>query len=179
MAIKYELDISRQELQDTVVSALVEKLSGELSDDIEQRVQDEIRKKLQTQIEKKLDKLIMPLVKAKLDNLTIPQTNRYGEAKGDPMTFIEYATKSAENYMCEKVNYEGQTQNERNGYSWTGTQTRITHLVHQHLHYSIETAMKKALTDANSQIVKGIEETCKLKLAEISASMKVNVTHKS
>lgn len=175
MAIKYEMDISKQELQETVVARLVDKLAIQLSDDIESSVLEEIRKKLQGQIEKRISSVVLPLIKSKLDTLTIATTNRYGEKKGPDVTFIEYATKAAELYMSERVDYEGKTREEKNGYSWTGTQTRITQMVHEHLHYSIESAMKKALNNANSQIVKGIEETCKIKLGELAESLKVAV----
>ena len=62
-----------------------------------------------------------------------------------------------------------------NSYNWSAKQTRIVHLVHQHLQYSIENAMKEALKIANSAIVGGIEGAVKLKLAEVAAALKIDV----
>jgi hypothetical protein len=77
--------------------------------------------------------------------------------------------------MQEKVNYEGKGKNEAGSYSWNGTQTRITHMVHQHLHCSIETAMKQALQIATNGIASGLQETVKTKLSEVSQKLKVEV----
>lgn len=76
------------------------------------------------------------------------------------------------------MNHDGKTKSQSDSYSWEGEQTRVTHMVQQYLHYTIETAMKKALQNANSQIVKGLEETCKLKLAEISSQLQISVKTK-
>ena len=41
--------------------------------------------------------------------------------------------------------------------------------------YSIKTAMEKALADANSAIVGGLEKTVKMKLEEVAAKLKMTV----
>ena len=51
-------------------------------------------------------------------------------------------------------------------------------MIHQHLHYNIGTAVGNALRNANSVLVKGIEETAKLKLEEIASTLKVSVNTK-
>jgi hypothetical protein len=56
--------------------------------------------------------------------------------------------------------------------------TRITYLVNHHLQYSIETAMKKALANANSSIVQGIEGAVKIALANATAALQVTVKTK-
>lgn len=95
-------------------------------------------------------------------------------------TFIEYLVKRAEAYLTEKVDFQGKSKDENGSYSsFSPSQTRIAHMVHQHLSYSIESAMKNAVQTANSAIAIGIAETVKIKLAEIQkgiqASIKVNV----
>ncbi len=77
--------------------------------------------------------------------------------------------------MTEKVDSSGKTKEESGSYSFSGTQTRVAHMIHRHLHFNIETAMKEALATANGSIVKGLEETVKLKLAEIAKALKVTV----
>jgi hypothetical protein len=174
---KVELGISESELRKQVIASVVERVYDALFDedsDFTQDVQREIGKRTSAEIEKKVDKLVLPMVKTKLDGLIIPETNRYGEPKGKSMTFIEFATQKAEQYMTEEVNYEGKPRGS-DSYSWRGTQTRIAHMVHQHLHYTIETAMKQSLKEANSRIVEGIEKTVKLKLTEIAEKLKVDV----
>jgi len=126
-----------------------------------------------------VEKHILPNVEQYIENVTLQATNEWGEAKGKPATFIEYLTERAESYMIEKVDFNGKTKSEEHGYSWKGTQTRIAHMIHRHLHYAIETAMETALKNGLSTIVKGIEETAKLKLAEISKSLKVQAVVKA
>lgn len=91
------------------------------------------------------------------------------------MSFLEYLVDRAEAYLTEKVSFDGKTKAESRGYSWNGTQTRLSYLVDRHLHYSIEKAMKNALANANKAIVQGLEDTVKLKLGEIQKSLKVTV----
>ena len=68
---------------------------------------------------------------------------------------------------------KGESKSEAGGYSWSARQTRITHLVHEHLQHEISVAMKDAIKAANSKIAEGIQETVKIKLAEITKSLKV------
>mgnify|MGYP001609874141 FL=1 len=79
----------------------------------------------------------------------------------------------AEAYLKEELDHNGKTKAE--DYNWKKSGTRIAYLVHEHLQYSIQTAMKEALTTANSAIVGGIEQAVKIKLAEVAASMKVEL----
>lgn len=141
-----------------------------------------LNQKVQVMLDAKVneigEKYVLPKVTAMVENLVLQETNRWGEKTGQPVTFIEYMVGRAEAYMTEKVNYEGKGKNEVGGYSFSPTQTRITHLVEKHLHYSIDTAMKAALNDATTNIAKGINETVRLKLNEAIAGFKVTTAVK-
>lgn len=141
-----------------------------------------LNQKVQAMLDAKVneigEKYVLPKVTAMVENLVLQETNRWGEKTGQPVTFIEYMVGRAEAYMTEKVNYEGKGKNEVGGYSFSPTQTRITHLVEKHLHYSIDTAMKAALNDATTNIAKGINETVRLKLNEAVAGFKVTTAVK-
>ena len=181
------LGISKEAIEQKLVEHLAEQLLTEIQydydDDSEYLARSQLAKKLDALIKQHIDKTInalaekhiLPNVSSYIENLTLQTTNQWGEKKGAPVTFIEYLTQRAEDYMQEKVNFEGKSKAESGGYSWSGTQTRITHLVHQHLHYSIENAMKDALKVATSSIAVGLQETVKVKLAEVSQKLKVEV----
>lgn len=132
-------------------------------------------KRIDEQIARMAEQHILPNVSKYIEELTLQKTNQWGEKTGKEVTFIEYLVQRAEAYMLEKVNYKGMTPDH---YS-KGTQTRLTHLVNEHLHYSIQRAMKDALQIATSSISKGIQETVKLKLQELSESLQVAVKMKS
>ncbi len=183
------LGFTPKELRERVIESIVDRLMERVYRDEDGEPaygQSSLKKELEKATTERInaavntlaDKHILPNVTAYLENLCLQETNKWGEAKAEKITFVEYLTKRAEAYMQEKVNYEGKSKEENGGYSWNGTQSRITHLVHQHLHYSIETAMKDALNVALGSVAKGIHETCRLKLNEIAATMKVSVATK-
>ena len=183
------LGFTKEELQERVIARICAQMLegvGYDEDDNEfttasqfqRQMRDRVREQIETTIKTIAEREVLPNVASYIENLTLQETNRWGEKVGEKVTFIEYLTSKAEAYMQEKVNFDGKTKGESGGYSWSGTQTRITYLVNQHLHYSIENAMKEALKIANSAIATGIQETVKTKLAEISTALKVGVTTK-
>lgn len=183
------LGFTKEELQERVIARICTQLLdgvGYDEDDNEFTTASQFHRQMRTSIQEKIEATInaiaerevLPNVASYIENLTLQETNRWGEKTGEKVTFIEYLTRRAEAYMQEKVNFDGKTKEESGSYSWSGTQTRITHLVHQHLHYSIDSAMKDALKIANSAIATGIQETVKTKLAEISTTLKVGITSK-
>lgn len=185
------LGFTQEDLQERVIDRICENLlsSTEYSPDdgreypVESRFKTAIDKRVKEQIDATINALaqkhVLPNVSQYIEELTIQQTNQWGEKKGSPVTFIEYLISRAQDYMREEVNSAGKSKAECDSYGWTGTkQTRITHLIHGHLHYSIETAMKDALKVATGEIARGIHETARLKLNEIAAGMKVAVTAK-
>lgn len=165
---------------DTLLSCRHEDEDGESSfygsSEFKRKLDAEIKKRIDETINALAEKHVLPNVAEYIENLTIQQTNEWGEKRGESITFIEYLTKRAQAYMQEKVNHEGKTKDENGSYSWNAKQTRITHLVEKHLHFSIEKAMKESLSIATGEIAKGIHETTRLKLNEIAASLKVGVS---
>lgn len=180
------LGISKETIEQKLIEHLARELLTEIQydhdDDSDYRTRSLLAKKLDALVKQHIDatinalaeKHVLPNVSSYIENLTLQTTNQWGEKRGVPVTFIEYLTQRAEDYMQEKVSFEGKSKTESNGYSWSGTQTRITYMVHQHLHYSIETAMKNALQIATSGITTGLQETVKVKLAEVSQKLQVS-----
>lgn len=134
-----------------------------------------VKERIGAKISELAEKFVLPDVSKYIEELTIQETNQWGEKRGESITFIEYLVQRAKHYLNEKVNYEGKNKDECGIYSFNGTQTRLTHLVHKHLHFSIEGAMKTAVSSVNALIVPALEETCKTKLSEISATLKTTV----
>lgn len=183
------LGFTQEELQESVIGKIVDRLmEGKLVVDDGEEFWSEspfsrhLNKRIKDHIDATVDALaekhVLPNVTAMVENVTLQKTNQWGEAKDERITFIEYLIQRAEVYLTEKVNFEGKSKKEDRYGSFTGTQTRITHMVERHLHYSIERAMKQAMEAANSVIVGGIEETVKLKLAEVSDKLKVELKTK-
>ena len=184
------LGITTDELQERIVSRAVERLfevSGMDEDGYDVIQSSPLAGRLEKAIKAAVDKRVgeiaerhvLPITGELVENIVLQATNQWGEKTGEPVTFREYLIKRADNYLREEVNYEGKSKAEAgNSYGWNKAQSRIAHLVHAHLHYNIESAMKEAVKSANTVIVAGIQETVKLKLAEVAAQLKVEVKTK-
>ena len=178
-----QIGLDQDELQERVVQGLVDKILGERDDDfprsevlieMDQRIEDAVNTKVKTVA----DEFVLPRIEALIEGFCLQRTNEWGEAKGEEMTFTEYLIRRAENYLTEKVDYDGKPKGARDSYSWKGHQTRISHMIDKHLHYEISRAMTAAVGEANKSIADGIEATCKIKLGEIASKLKVEVKTK-
>ena len=184
------LGFTQGELQERVVSKICDYyLATTATDDDDETcaVPTALSRALRTQVTEAIkegvaaavEKHVLPQVQQRIEDLTLQETNRWGEIQpAKTYTFIEFLIKCADNYMMEKVDYDGKGKKETGSYSWKGTQTRLAHMIHKHLHYSIEHAMQAAMKEANAQLVEGITETCKLKLTEIVDKLKLHATIK-
>lgn len=183
------LGLSKDELADRIVDRAAAQLLETVTYDDEERAylkdsdfQRQLKERIRQRIDQSIDEIaaknVLPNVAAYVEGLCLQETNKWGEKTGQPRTFTEYLVAKAEAYLTEKVDYEGKAKAESGSYSWNGTQTRITHLVHKHLHYGIETAMKDAVKNANAVIVGGIEQAVRIKLQEVGAALKVEVKTK-
>jgi hypothetical protein len=177
------LGFTKDELQDRVIDQICEQvMTGRITEEDGEPCplfRNELEKKIKENINERIDmianKYVLPDVGKYIEGLCLQKTNEWGEKKGGEFTFTEYLIQKANDYLKEEVDYNGKSKKESGGYSWTGRQTRITHLVHNHMQYSIETAMKEAVKTANDSIANGIQEAVKIKLGEIVEKLKVNV----
>lgn len=187
------LGITKEELQSRVIDRLVQHALNDSyidwDDDGEgsevkrpskfaNKLRDEVQARVDAAVAEIAEKHILPNAAQYIENVTFQPTNRWGEKQEKAKTFREYLAERAENYLTEEVNYEGKSRAECGSYSFTKSQSRITHMVHKHLHYQIERIMTDAVKTANSAIAKGIQETVKIKLEEIVGGLKVAVTTK-
>lgn len=184
------LGITTENLIDRIVDKATEELLTSVSYDyntdeefttkstLAKRLDDQIKSHIDAKVNELADKHILPRVTEMIENITIAKTNTWGEKTGEKYTFIEYLTKCAENYMTEEVNFEGKTKAQMSGYSFTKSGTRVAVMIDKHLHYSIESAMKSALAQANSTIATGLQGAVKIALENATEKLKVAVSIK-
>jgi hypothetical protein len=195
MTIDFEmLGLSREDVQNRVVeriaAVLMEEKSEEWDDEsgtyegtVESRAMKSLKKLIKDRIDGKVlqmaNEVVLPKVAEMVETTTFRETNKWGEGKGTPeLTFKEYLVQRAEAYMQEQVDCDGKAKSQTSGYSWTSYGTRVTYMIHTHLHHSIEQAMKEAVQNVNRMITGGLEATVKQKLEEITKSLKVAVQSK-
>jgi hypothetical protein len=184
------LGLTQEELQERVVDKICrDLLESELLDEdgeptgtdspLARKLQAAIKKRIDHGVAKLAEKHVLPNVDKYLETIIFEETNCWGERQGKKkLTLREYLVQRADAYLREDVNYEGKAKNEANGYSWSKSQTRLTHLVHQHLHFTIEQSMKEAIGNINKVIVPALMETTKTKLEEIVKTLQVSVKTK-
>jgi hypothetical protein len=134
-----------------------------------------VRKAIDAKVTAVADTHITPRVSELIDNVTLQQTNSWGEKTGSPVTFTEYLVQRAEAYMVEPLSFDGKTKGESSSYGWSAKTTRVAYMVDRHLHYSIDTAMKKALADANTTIAKGLNDAVTTAIKNITVQVKTEV----
>jgi hypothetical protein len=184
------LGITREEAAERVIQKLAEQMlyDEEYDEDgnafrghssFVTEVNKAIKERINAEVAKLGDSEIEPRIAGLIDGVTLQATNSWGEATGKPVTFREYLVERAEAYMTEQVNYEGKSKAEsRDSYSWSAKSTRVAHMIHQHLHYHIESAMKEALGNFNSTVAKGLHEATRVALNGVLAGLKVEVKSK-
>lgn len=181
------IGLTQEELQCRVVDAITDQILTSRFEDEEGReterqskFKEDLKKQAKDAIDAKVreigERFVAPKISELIETITLQETNKWGEKTGgDPVTFIEYLVKRAEEYIKEPVNSSGKSKSEGD-YNWSKHTTRITHLVSSHLQFSIQAAMEKALKDANSSFVGGLEAAVKMALQQAQVNLKVKAT---
>jgi len=175
------LGMEEGEMREQVLSRMVDALLHGVVEDgpfSESGIASEVSKQVQGRIDElvkaALEREVLPRVDDLVENAVLRETNRWGEPKGEPVTFKEYLVSAAERYLTELVDFQGKPKG-RDSYNWQGKQTRVAHMVHEHLHYSIQSALKKTIADGNKVLVDGIQKTIEENLRQVSARLSVDV----
>lgn len=183
-----ELGFKKEEIEQKVVESIADRMLSEWVYDGETgatepsdsrlaaKFHEVVKKHVERQINKLAEEYIVPNVRSIIESVALQATNQWGEKTGQPKTFIEYLTDSANIYLSQPVDFQGKPI-DRGGYG-RDTQTRLVHLVHEHFHYAVESAMKDAVEQVKKQLGPMLQETCKLKLNEIAGTLKVSLTTK-
>jgi len=182
-----DLGFTEEELQQRVVDQICDRLLSSKRfnyDDEEEYVgESDFHKKLIALVKTRIDeaveamgeKHVLPNVSRYVEEICLQETTTWGEKKGEPMSFVEYLVQRADHYLREEVDHSGKTKKENSGYGWSKSGTRVASLIHKHLDFNIQKAMKEAVANVNHSLSAGLEETVKIKLAEISNGLKVTV----
>ena len=183
-----DLGLSTEEIAERVIDRTVDGIlrSEGMTDEDGRSVRGEesaFAKKVKAAVVAKIDKAVediaaahvLPNITTYVENLTMQATNSWGEKTGVPITFRDYLVQRAEKWITEPVNYEGKSKG-KDSYNWSPSQTRIAHMIHAHLQYNIDTAIKGALKDLNSNIAKGLADAVKIKLESALAGLKTTTT---
>ena len=191
-----QIGMDQAELQERVVQGLVEKILGEnRNNDCDEdgeyyprgRVMKEvnalIEAAIKTSVEKIGDEHVYPMADKLITDHIFQKTTTWGEKKGEPLTFVEYLVKRAEEYLAEDVDEKGHSHRElqSNAYSqrdWKSVGSRLVTMVDKTLTEKMRESMNAAAEDINITLAECLADTAKTKLREIAKVIKVEVKTK-
>lgn len=183
------LGISAEALGDRIVDQAVETLLHSTGFNPETEEETSYKSQFKREIEERLQKAVdakiaalaeehlIPRVGELIRNANLRQTSKFGEPKGEPMTFLEYITSRAAVYMSEDVDSNGKAKHEASdSYNWRSAGPRLTVLMRMYIRETLEAHAKKAVADVNSVIAQNITKAAQEAIARAAAAMKVSVT---
>lgn len=168
--------------EEDVINRLVDKLceryvdeEGSYQPEFEKRIEKAVREQVDKRISAAIETLITPKINEMVDGICLQETNKWGEAKGQKLTFTEYLTQRVDAYIREEVSYNGKSKSESDC-SWRANTTRIAYMIHEHLQYNISKAVTDALGLANQSVRKGLEEAVSVALKQVTVKVETKVT---
>lgn len=138
-------------------------------------LEDTVNAHIDTAIKEIAGRNVLPHIDKFIEDYCLQETNKWGEAKGEKVTFTEYLVQCAHAYMEEPVDYQGEPRSSERSYNWSQKSTRLTFLIEKHLHYEIERAMKDALANSLGSICRALVETTRASLAEAAKKLQVEI----
>jgi len=146
--------------KDEVLKLLTDRLIGEFSDDcMFDRVQHALAQKVEAAVRAAVEKVTQTNVAGAVEDVIArpwPQTNSYGEARGEPLTFREMVLARIDKYLNELTD-----EHDRTGYNTNGPKrTRLEWIVNRAVAESVA-----------SQITAGAKEAAEKARAEVLGKM--------
>jgi hypothetical protein len=184
------LGMTQEEIQERVIDRMVEQIMTEETSYYDEDTGKSYKETRQSQMERQLRKLVQsridaqvtavadehlaPRIREIIESTKLQETTKWGEKKGEPLTFIEYLVTRAEVYLKEQVNERGETRADRD-YNWNGVQTRLAFLVHSDLHKAIQSAVSDAIGNAHKLFATSLQDMVNAQLTEIAGKIKLSV----
>jgi hypothetical protein len=136
---------------------------------------------IKTSVEKIGKEHIYPMADKLITEHIFQKTTTWGEKKGEPLTFVEYLVKRAEEYLSEDVNEKGLAYRDSAGYNqrdWKSAGPRLVTLVDQTLTKKMRESMNAAAEKINVTLAERLAETAKKELQRIARMLEVEVKEK-
>ena len=172
------LGLDIEEIKEGVIEKIAnEMLHGMDQEWFSQHLSDAVEQRLKESIDNLAAKNVIPHMQEYIDKFCLQLTNKWGEKKGDPVSFAEYLVERAEHFILEPVDYEGKAKRELSygQSSWRQDSTRAAYLIDKHLHYNLERALKEALLKIDKTIAQGLLDAFKCKLEEFKDRLTVKL----
>lgn len=186
------LGITKEELTERVVNAIADDLlyarseedeggerqwfgssalKAELDKILKQRIDDAVRNTA--------EKYVFPRVDEIINALVLQETTKWGEKKGDPLSFTEYMVARAEAYLADDVDSYGRSKQEckEANSSWYGsTGKRINRLVDEKFKAALAQVVEPSVKVVNQKLAEHLNAAVQTSLREILGAFKIVAT---
>lgn len=186
-----DLGMTQDELQQRVVASCADRLLTTFSVDDENvaypresklkaAIKAEVWERIRKTVERNCEDEFQPRVDAYFESLLVPCTNKFGEKKGEPMTFMEYVTAAIDKYLAEAVDKDGRSREEASsrGVSFRKHRTRLEHVVDVQLTDRIHDLTKEAVQNISQTAGDRLIDAVKAELDRLSSSLTVAIKAK-
>lgn len=180
------IGLTQEEIANRVIEKIAESIMSESGcdeDGNESRFRSTVARKLTERVTGAIDaavsrigaEVIAPNVEEMVRGLVIQKTNQWGEKRGEPVTFVQYLTQRADEYLREEVNRDGKSNTESgDNYNWRASTTRVAWMIDKYLKYEIERFAQQSLATANAAIAEGIAAAVKGTMQKLINGVKVS-----
>jgi hypothetical protein len=172
LATLESLGITREEVLEKVTAKIAASCRSDRS--FEERVSEEVYSRIEKlvtgSIRKTIDKHVTTDLLAGVEGLVLRKTNTYGEPTGETLTFREYISQQAENYLLEKVDRDGKISSYGDR-----SQTRGAYIISEAIADNLRKILSEAMMNAQTVLAKSVTETVKLQMEEIVKKFNLNI----
>jgi hypothetical protein len=187
-----DLGLNKADLVEMVVERMADSILSErtmdedgndceISSSIERQLKKTVLQRINSAVTEIGERDVAPVVLSKLEELVIQETNRWGEKKGESLTFVEYLTARAESYLGDDVNSNGKSERECSEYDrrdWHASGTRLSKLMAGYLDHHIKQALEPVAKNIDSLLADALTSEVKIQLGIISEKLSVKVVEK-
>ncbi len=181
-----DFGLSQEQMIDRLIETMADRLLGEDEDyepeeesyglrkTVMDKLDAKIKERIDEQVTKIAEKHVFGAVGQMLENLVFPQTNKFGEAKKEPLTLREYLAKRAEGYMAEEVDRNGKTKSQ-DSYSWRPDSSRLMYAVNENLQYVMNIEVEKAAKSVHGAFAKSVQDAVTRAIRDLRVSVSASV----
>lgn len=174
-----ELGLTKEKLTNMLLEQLVDKFLEDAST-LEKKFDETVKKHIEEEVteifDNRFEGITSNLFKEYLDNFRFTQTNKWGETKKPPMTVTEFLENRAGEYLGEKVNSDGLTEEQcrRKSRIFQPIGSRLMWAIDKYLESQLQDHLKRLLSEANSQIAEGLKTAINEQMKIVLSRLKIS-----
>jgi macrodomain Ter protein organizer (MatP/YcbG family) len=162
MKVKCEFELDWVDDDQTIDSAIEERIAGAIADRMPENIFEKIEKQASNQMAERVDATI-DIILDRFMNKEVMVTDRWGDIQEKYESVNELLKSKFDNFVSQKVDQNGHPVK---GCSYGKEYTRIDHLIDERIRVATEAFVKKIMDGIQSQLKKHLNEEVRKGTAE-------------